>query len=275
MERFEIGAGRSIEEAVNDALSKLGTDEYDNIEVLETPSKGFLGIGATLARVKVSIEVSGAEKKVERAEKRADKPEKIERPERTEKLFREEKKIFTPKESGKAEDFLSGVFEKMRIDAVIESKSDEEGNLKIVVSGESTGLVIGKRGETLDALQYLTSLVLNRGTEEYTRVSLDSENYREKRTLTLQRLAKRLATTVSKTGKDITLEPMNPSERRVIHATLQKYRDVSTHSIGVEPNRRLVISYGGTKKEGDGLRKRPCRQGRGARREEDFETRED
>ncbi len=211
MEKFEIGAGRTIEDAVNDALSKLGADrDMANIEVLETPSKGFLGIGATPAKVKVTIELP---------------------------------------DEDPAKNFLEGVFRKMGVDIQVESGKDDEGNVKIVLSGDSSGLIIGKRGETLDALQYLTSLVVNHGREDYVRVSLDSENYREKRQATLQKLAKRLAATVARTGKNITLEPMNPSERRIIHATLQKYRNITTYSVGVEPNRKLVVAYNGPKKE--------------------------
>ena len=139
-----------------------------------------------------------------------------------------------------AESFLNGLFERMDITATASAEETEE-NISVNITGDSTGVLIGRRGETLDALQYLTSLVINKGKEEYTRVFVDTENYRKKREETLVRLATRIAAKVEKTGKRVVLEPMNPYERRVLHATLQKNPRVETISEGEEPYRRVII----------------------------------
>jgi len=139
-----------------------------------------------------------------------------------------------------AESFLNGLFERMDITATASAEETEE-NISVNITGDSTGVLIGRRGETLDALQYLTSLVINKGKEEYTRVFVDTENYRKKREETLVRLATRIAAKVEKTGKRVVLEPMNPYERRVLHATVQKNPRVETISEGEEPYRRVII----------------------------------
>lgn len=139
-----------------------------------------------------------------------------------------------------AESFLNGLFERMNITAIASAEETEE-NISVNITGDSTGVLIGRRGETLDALQYLTSLVINKGKEDYTRVFVDTENYRKKREETLIRLATRIAAKVEKTGKRVVLEPMNPYERRVLHATLQKNPRVETISEGEEPYRRVII----------------------------------
>ena len=139
-----------------------------------------------------------------------------------------------------AESFLNGLFERMDITATASAEETEE-NISVNITGDSTGVLIGRRGETLDALQYLTSLVIDKGKEEYTRVFVDTENYRKKREETLVRLATRIAAKVEKTGKRVVLEPMNPYERRVLHATLQKNPRVETISEGEEPYRRVII----------------------------------
>ena len=140
----------------------------------------------------------------------------------------------------KAEEFLNELFSKMGVSAVSSSVEDD-GTLKVNITGDSTGMLIGRRGETLDALQYITSLVVNRNSEKHMRVILDAENYRAKREETLKRLAERLANKVIKTGKRVALEPMNPYERRILHATLQSNPKVETFSEGEEPNRRVII----------------------------------
>ena len=122
-------------------------------------------------------------------------------------------------------------------------------NMKIDMSGPDMGILIGRRGDTLDALQYLTSLTVNRYSDEYVKITLDTENYRDKRYETLVRLARRLASQVARTGKNITLEPMSPNERRIIHSTLQNNRMVHTSSIGDEPNRKVVIMAGEKKQK--------------------------
>jgi len=138
------------------------------------------------------------------------------------------------------EEFLNGLFEKMQVTATCTAQETEDA-ININIKGDSTGMLIGRRGETLDALQYLTSLVVNKGSENYKRITLDTENYRKKREETLVRLANRLANKVAKTGKRVALEPMNPYERRILHATLQSNPNVTTISEGEEPNRRVII----------------------------------
>lgn len=198
-------SAKSIEGAISLALEELNADRDDvSIEVLETPIKGFLGIGAALARVRVSIEV-------------------------------------TAEVTQKAKDFLSDVFAKMGIQVSIDATQIEK-EIDIILTGADMGMVIGRRGETLDALQYLTSLVINKGEEEYIKVTVDTENYRKKREETLERLAKKLAGKVLKYKKSISLEPMNPYERRIIHSALQTFEEVTTYSTGTEPNRKVVIA---------------------------------
>ena len=138
--------------------------------------------------------------------------------------------------------FLKELTRLMGVDVTIEMGVDEEGNVYGYMNGDTLGILIGRRGETLDALQYLTSLKVNRGQEQYTRVTLDTENYRAKREDTLIRLANRMANRALRTGRKVSLEPMNPYERRVIHFALQKNEMVDTHSEGDEPNRHVVIT---------------------------------
>ena len=145
-------------------------------------------------------------------------------------------------ETGKAaREFLGGLTEKMGVPAALELM-ETEGQIKIRMSGENMSILIGRRGETLDALQYLTSLTVNRGREDYIRVSLDTENYRAKREEALRKLALRMANRVRKSGRRVALEPMNPYERRILHSALQAEPDVTTHSEGEEPYRRVIIT---------------------------------
>lgn len=139
-----------------------------------------------------------------------------------------------------AEQFLDGLFRRMGVSAVAHAEESEE-MIRIQVDGDSTGVLIGRRGETLDSLQYLTSLVVNKDAEQYRRIFLDTENYREKREETLVNLANRIAAKVAKTGRRVVLEPMNPYERRILHATLHDHPSVCTVSEGEEPYRRVVI----------------------------------
>ena len=130
----------------------------------------------------------------------------------------------------------------MGVDVSITPRRDEEGNLRVDMHGDTLGILIGRRGETLDALQYLTSLFVNRGQENYVRVTLDTENYRAKREEALTRLANRMANRAVKTGRKVVMEPMNPYERRILHSALQGNDAVTTHSEGDEPNRHVVIT---------------------------------
>ena len=144
--------------------------------------------------------------------------------------------------AGKAQEFLKELTRLMGVDVEVAVGLDEEGNVFVKMTGDTLGILIGRRGETLDALQYLTSLKVNRGQEGYTRVTLDTENYRAKREDTLVRLANRMANRAVKTGRKVSLEPMNPYERRIIHSALQANEAVDTHSEGDEPNRHVVIT---------------------------------
>jgi spoIIIJ-associated protein len=196
--------GRTVQEAVKNALSELNlTEDKIEVEVLEEGSKGlFKLIGAKPAKIRVKV--------------------------KRDYIY-------------EAKNFLRDVLETMGIKAEIKIK-EEEDSIKISMTGPDMGILIGYRGETLDSLQYLISLVVNKGHETaYKRVVLDTENYRSKREDTLKRLAQKVAGTVRRTGKLIRLEPMNPYERRIIHSALQDDRYIKTHSEGDEPYRRVVI----------------------------------
>ena len=144
--------------------------------------------------------------------------------------------------AGIARSFLAELTKLMGVDVTIDMGTDAEGNVYGYINGDTLGILIGRRGETLDAVQYLTSLKVNRGREGYTRVTLDTENYRAKREDTLVRLANRMANRALRTGRKVSLEPMNPYERRIIHYALQQTEGVTTHSEGEEPNRHVVIT---------------------------------
>ena len=144
--------------------------------------------------------------------------------------------------AGKAQSFLKELTHLMGVEVDVAVGNDAEGNVFVKMTGDTLGILIGRRGETLDALQYLTSLKINRGQENYTRVTLDTENYRAKREDTLVRLANRMANRAVKTGRKVSLEPMNPYERRILHSALQADPDVTTHSEGEEPYRRVIIT---------------------------------
>lgn len=198
-------SAKSVELAVQEALSELGITRDDaEIEVLEEGAKGFLGLGAKDAMVRVTKK--------------------------------------TPDVAKLAVDFLTDVTKAMGLDVAFETELTDGNALKIEMSGEKMGLLIGKRGDTLNALQYLTSMAVNKQTEEYTKINLDTENYRAKRQEVLVKLAKKLAGSVVRSGKSITLEPMSPGERRIIHYTLQNNNKVKTYSVGDEPNRKVVIA---------------------------------
>jgi spoIIIJ-associated protein len=197
------------------------------------------------AEKKPAPEKKKAEKKPEPAEKPAEaKAEKqevrpMEKPEVT-MIPAEELEADSP--AGIAHAFLMELTRLMGVDVAIEMGTDAEGNVYGYINGDTLGILIGRRGETLDAVQYLTSLKVNRGKEGYTRVTLDTENYRAKREDTLIRLANRMANRALRTGRKVSLEPMNPYERRIIHYALQQTEGVTTHSEGEEPNRHVVIT---------------------------------
>lgn len=252
--------GTDIEEAVRLALVDLKL-ERDQVEVtvLEEPSKGFFGIGSKLAKVRV--EPKKVEEKAEEAPeipefqeveiKRETKDTIEKKPDkrRKEKNKREKRKSVVPREPEEnlvlvtehpALDFLQEITEKMGLKLDMTAKQGVN-SLYIDIQGKDSGTIIGKRGQTLDAIQYLTSLVVNKDTEKYIRIVIDAENYRSKRERTLEQLANRLADKVVRTKKSVRLEPMNPYERKVIHATLQGNPNVTTKSEGEEPYRRVII----------------------------------
>ena len=181
------------------------------------------------------------EKKAEKPAEKAEKPEirPMEKPEVT-MIPAEELDADSP--AGIAHAFLMELTKLMGVDVTIDMGTDAEGNVFGYINGDTLGILIGRRGETLDAVQYLTSLKVNRGRDSYTRVTLDTENYRAKREDTLIRLANRMANRALRTGRKVSLEPMNPYERRIIHYALQQTEGVDTHSEGEEPNRHVVIT---------------------------------
>lgn len=195
---------KSVDEAVLAAMTELHVSDKEDvdIEIIEEGTKGFLGLGSKDARVKVCVKDANA---------------------------------------ALAKQFLNEIFAAMKVEVNVDSKS-KDNELDINLSGENMGIVIGKRGDTLDSLQYLTSLVVNHETDDYVKVVLDTENYRQKREEALLALAQRLAAKVIKTGKKYTLEPMNPYERRMIHSALQSNEEVTTFSVGEDPYRKVVIA---------------------------------
>jgi spoIIIJ-associated protein len=269
--------GKDVDEAVRLALIDLKlTVDRVNVIVLEEPTKGFLGLGAKLAKVRVekkpeflkTEEKRTEEKKAEekREEKPFHKPERPQpqkhepqrRPEKRDKKsnrprpteetpsyegtfsVREKPADLTELNDHIAESFLKEITEKMGLKLKIKVRGNDSC-VYVEMDGKDSGTIIGKRGQTLDAIQYLTSLVVNKDKDKYLRVVVDAENYREKRERTLEQLAYRLADKVVKSRKSVRLEPMNPYERKVIHATLQSNPKVTTRSEGEEPYRRVII----------------------------------
>ena len=241
--------GTDIDTAVELALAdlKLTIDEVD-VTVLEEPSRGFFGIGSKLALVRVekkkTQEVTEPEKKekktVEKAEKAQTQKTATPKKEEIKKEIEVKEENLVPCEDHEALRFLKEVIKEMGLDLDITAKKGEN-SLYLDIQGKDSGTIIGKRGQTLDAIQYLTSLVANKESEVYTRVVVDAENYRAKREKTLEALANRLANKVVKTKRSVKLEPMNPYERKVIHAALHDHPKVVTRSEGQDPYRRVVI----------------------------------
>ncbi|MBQ2764647.1 MAG: protein jag [Firmicutes bacterium] len=196
-------SGKTIDEAIDAALAELGRSREDvTIEIVKMPSKGIFGIGAKDAVVRVSAEDSATAYAIE---------------------------------------FLSNIFKKFELDVTIRAIEGEEF-ITLDLVGKDLGILIGRRGETLDALQYLTNLTVSRHFEDRNKFILDVEGYRSKREETLERLAKKLAERVKESGKNMSLEPMSPYERRIIHTVLQADEQVRTFSEGEEPYRKVVIA---------------------------------
>ncbi len=267
--------GKTIEAAVEAAAAELGEDkDLLSYVVEETPTKGFLGFGATPAKIKVEITVADPKPEKKAAKKPAEKkdenkpaipawePEKIAKKDnkkpvekkaekKVEKkpaapLFPEvEKKPVDDENAKMITEFLSGLLVHIGAeeDSAIKVELGEDDHYYVEVSGAKMGVLIGRRGETLDAAQYLCSLVINKGKNDKLRVTLDTENYRAKRIKTLQNLAEKNAEKAIKYKRNITMEPMSPYERRIIHAALTGKDGITTFSVGSEPKRRVVVSY--------------------------------
>lgn len=200
-------SGKSEEEAIASALTQLGRElDEVTVEIIERAKSGFLGIGSSNAVVKVSYEK-------------------------------------TETKSEKAKEFLKGLFEHMNVSVQAKVLSEDESAVNIELVGDNMGAVIGRRGETLDAIQHLTNYAVNHGGEGRVRINIDAENYRAKRTESLERLAKKVAGKVVRYKRNITLEPMNAYERHVIHTALQDVSGITTYSTGTEPNRRVVVAF--------------------------------
>lgn len=250
-----FGKGATTEAAIEAAKSELGApwDADVQIEVLKTAKKKTLGLfGGSLAEVRAYYEAPDEVKKPAVKNQKPAKPEKKAETKKPEaKKEAAPKKDETPKQTERtvgasskaAEAYIKSILEGMGVqDASISSSEDDESVYVQLDCGNDYGYVIGRRGETLDAIQYLTRLVINKGKDNYKRVSINAGNYREKREETLRELAKKNAARVKKYGRNVCLDPMNPYERRIIHTTIQEIEGVDSHSIGSESDRRVVIT---------------------------------
>ena len=265
--------GKTEEEAINSALAQLGMDRDDvSVEILERAKSGFLGMGAKPARVRVTygpdeapmeeitapVKPAVTEKK-EEPRKEQPKPQqpRKEQPKAKPQPKREEKR---PEPESRPEEpavelpecrddnalriaaFLTGLLEHMDSPAAVKVYEEEKGRYKVILEGQKLGALIGRRGETLDAIQQLTNYAVNSGKDKRIRIHVDAENYRARREASLESLAMKVAAKVKKYRRSVTLEAMNAYERHVIHAALQDVKGVTTYSVGTEPNRRVVVA---------------------------------
>ena len=277
MEKTIVATGKTIDLAIEAALTQLGLDRDSvSVEVLSQAKSGFLGLGAQPAKIQVTYEAPDpapkvalssasrskpkAEKKPEapkaepkpeapKVEKKAEAPrkEREPKPEKKVEAHKADPKTYAPAEPGsveeKIEQFLKGLLAHMNSDAVPHAWKGEGNNYYVEFTGEDLGYLIGRRGDTLDALQHLCNYTINRGVEGRIRINVDAEEYRRKREDSLSRYARKKAQQVLKNRRRTTLEPMNAYERHVIHSALQEMENITTHSTGTEPNRRVVIEY--------------------------------
>lgn len=276
MKEITVSA-KTVNDAITEASIQLGVaSDQMEYEVIEKGSTGFFGIGSKQAVIRAKLkqeeepvvvepvkteekkaekkhndnkkhhEKKHTEKKVEKKEHKEVKETKpVQKPVEMEEEPKKETEltVVTEETMKICEEFLSDVLKAMGMEGVIiNSKIDEDGALSIEMDGENMGILIGKRGQTLDSLQYLTNRVANKSQDGYVRVKLDTEDYRRRRKQTLENLAKNIAYKVKRTRKPVSLEPMNPYERRIIHSALQGDDRVSTHSEGEEPYRRVVVT---------------------------------
>ena len=266
-------SAKTVDDAITEALIQLGvTSDRLEYEVIEKGSAGFLGIGMKQAVIEARRKPEPKEEKVEEpvveepvkaepkkveavqpqkaAEKKADEPKKAafekaveKEAEAKEEVKKETKLVEVQPQTIKAvEDFLKNTMKAMDMEVELKTEIDQDGALCVDMSGEHMGILIGKRGQTLDSLQYLANRVANKHQEGYVRVKLDTENYRARREETLRHLAKNIAHKVKRNRRPVALEPMNPYERRIIHSALQSDPYVMTHSEGEEPFRKVVIT---------------------------------
>ena len=299
MEKTIITTGKTIDQAIENALAQLGLDRDSvSVQVLQQAKAGFLGIGAQPAKVEVTFEAPDpipeapkvALSSASRSKPKATKPEvkkqeapkaeepkapvvekkpepkkeekprqsKPEKKAETPKAPKEPKapkapkveaepKVYAPAEPGSVEEkievFIKGLLEKMGSDAVPHAEKRADNTYFVELTGSDLGYLIGRRGDTLDAIQHLANYTVNRGVEGHIRINVDAECYRQKREDSLRRYARKKAQQVLKARRRTTLEPMNAYERHVIHAALQDMENITTHSTGTEPNRRVVIEY--------------------------------
>jgi len=279
MEKTIVTTGKTIDAAIENALNQLGLDRDNvSVQVLAQAKAGFLGFGATPAKVQVTYEapdpapeapkvaLSSASRSKPKAKfvpkeepkAEAPKPQKTEAPKAAPKPVKKAEtpkaeasktapKAYAPAAPGSVEEkievFLKGLLEHMGSDAVPHAWKEEDNTYMVELTGQDLGYLIGRRGDTLDALQHLANYTVNRGVEGHIRINVDAECYRRKREDSLRRYANKKAQQVLKAHRRTTLEPMNAYERHVIHATLQDTDRITTYSIGTEPNRRVVIEY--------------------------------
>ena len=262
--------GKTEEEAIRKALEQLHMDRDDvSVEILERAKSGFLGIGSSPARVRVTYgqeEPEAPAAPVQPEKKPEPRPQPIPQPTPEQPTTRQPEppkapvKAPEPPKAAQAPaaapeqsvpddnarritEFLTGLLEHMDSPAQVQVTETEKGRYSVVLEGQKLGQLIGRRGETLDAIQQLTNYAVNSGREKRIRVHVDAENYRAKREQSLESLARKVAAKVTRYRRSVTLEPMNAYERHVIHAALQDVPGVNTYSIGSEPNRRVVVSY--------------------------------
>ena len=277
--RYIDVTGKTEEEAVRKALEQLHLERDDvSLEILERSKSGFLGIGSSPAKVRVRYELDvvdepevktpapqakPAEKKAAESKPVEKKPAEKKPAERKPVEKKPEPKPVEKKPEGKEStsaaacdnddarritEFLAGLLEHMECKAEIKVYEEEKNRYKVILEGQRLGALIGRRGETLDAIQQLTSYAVNRSGDRRCRIQLDAENYRERREQSLCRLAEKMAEKAVRYRRNVTMEPMNAYERHVIHTALQETPYVTTYSTGVDPNRRVIIAYDRSKR---------------------------
>ena len=273
MEKSIVTTGKTIDLAIDAALSQLGLSRDEvSVQVLAQAKSGFLGIGASPAKVQVTYEAPDpvpeapktALSSASRSKPKAKKPEAPKEQPKPEAPMAEPKKQEKPRQpkvekpkaepkeyapaapgsvEEKIETFIKGLLEHMNSQAVPHAWKEDDTTYRVELVGEDLGYLIGRRGDTLDAIQHLANYTVNRGVEGHIRINVDAEQYRQKREDSLRRYAQKKAQQVLKAHRRTTLEPMNAYERHVIHATLQDMDKITTYSVGSEPNRRVVIEF--------------------------------